>query len=350
MNCYHVDPIQDPRWSALTGRHPRASIFHSVAWLATLRDTYGYVPVVCTSSPPNQELENGIVFCQVNSWLTGNRLVSLPFSDHCEVLFDSKEQLEFLISTFLSEFGAKKWKYLNLRPVDTTFVPSYASRGFAAAETFFLHTLDLRAHIDEIFRNLDKDSVQRRVRRAQRANLDEKCGASGTLLRDFYRLLVITRSRHRIPPPPYSWFQNLITHLGSGIEIRLAYQKEFPVAAILTLRFRDVVYYKYGCSDVRFNQFGAMPWLLWNAIHSAKSGGATKFDFGRTDADDAGLLVFKNHWVPNSKQLVYWRFPTDYRAKLATGGWKSKIAGFAFSKMPAGLLEFAGTMLYRHFG
>jgi lipid II:glycine glycyltransferase (peptidoglycan interpeptide bridge formation enzyme) len=222
--------------------------------------------------------------------------------------------------------------------------------GFTPTENFFLHALDLRGDEDELFRNLDKDSVQRRVGRAKRANLDEKCGASEGLLKDFYRLLVITRRRHRIPPPPYAWFQNLMRQLGETLEIRLAYQKESPIAAILTLRFRDVVYYKYGCSDVRFNQFGAMPWLLWNAISAAKSGGATEFDFGRTDANDAGLLAFKNHWVPHPKRLVYWKFQKGAQAPPSTEGWKSKLAGLAFSNLPVGILEFAGKMLYRHFG
>jgi len=295
-------------------------------------------------------LENGLVFCQVNSWLTGNRLVSLPFSDHCELLFNSTEQSDFLISHLLSEFKVKRWKYLELRPVNVGFDRPDDSGELAPTENFFLHALDLRGDQDELFRNLDKDSVQRRVRRAERANLDENCGASESLLKDFYRLLVITRRRHRIPPPPYAWFQNLIRHMGGALEIRLAYQKESPIAAVLTMRFRDVVYYKYGCSDVRFNQFGAMPWLLWNAISAAKSGGATEFDLGRTDANDAGLLAFKNHWVPHPKRLVYWRSRKGTQTAPSTQGWKSKLAGVAFSNMPAGILELAGKMLYRHFG
>ena len=350
MKCYQVDPVRDPRWAIFTGRHPRASIFHSAAWLTALKHTYNYEPVVFTTSPPDQELENGLAFCHVNSWLTRNRLVSLPFSDHCELLFDSTERLDFLISSLLSEFEVEKWKYLEVRPVDLSFDRLVRIGGFAAAEKFFLHALDLRGDKDELFRNLDKDSVQRRVGRAKRANLDEKCGASEDLLKNFYRLLVITRRRHRLPPPPYAWFQNLIRQMGEALEIRLAYQKESPIAAILTLRFRDVVYYKYGCSDVRFNQFGAMPWLLWNAISAAKSGGATEFDFGRTDANDAGLLAFKNHWVPHPKRLVYWKFQKSAEAPPSTEGWKSKLAGLAFSNMPVGILEFAGKMLYRHFG
>src|SRR6266481_1731300 len=350
MKCYQVDPIRDPRWATFTGGHPRASIFHSIAWLTALKHTYNYEPVVFTTSPPDQELENGLAFCQVNSWLTGNRLVSLPFSDHCEFLFDSTERLDFLISNLLAEFEVHKWKYLELRPVNAGLDRSGDSGAFTPTEKFFLHALDLHGDIDELFQNLDKDSVQRRVRRADHANLNQKCGASEPLLKDFYKLLVITRRRHGIPPPPYAWFQNLIRHLAGALEIRLAYQKESPIAGILTLRFRDVVYYKYGCSDTRFNQFGAMPWLLWNAISAAKSSGAIEFDLGRTDANDAGLLAFKNHWVPHPKRLVYWRFPKVAHFLPSTEGWKAKLAGPAFSHMPLGLLEFTGKLLYRHFG
>ena len=72
-----------------------------------------------------------------------------------------------------------------------------------------------------------------------------------------------------------------------------------PIAAILSLQFRGRRLYKYGCSDARFNKFGAMPWLLWSAIVTGKSNGANEFDMGRTQEDNSGLLAFKNHWVPN---------------------------------------------------
>ena len=46
-------------------------------WLESLRLTYGYDPLVFTLSPAGRELENGIVFCRVRSWLTGRKLVSV---------------------------------------------------------------------------------------------------------------------------------------------------------------------------------------------------------------------------------------------------------------------------------
>jgi lipid II:glycine glycyltransferase (peptidoglycan interpeptide bridge formation enzyme) len=206
----------------------------------------------------------------------------------------------------------------------------------------------LRPDLDELFRSFDKDSVQRRIHRAERAGLIEKRGRSEELLKEFYALFVITRGRHRLPPTPYAWFQTLINCLDETLEIRLAYKEKTPISAILTLRCKDAVYYKYGSSDARFNKLGATPWLLWRAIAAGKSNGATKFDMGRTEEENAGLLTFKNHWVAQPQRLVYWRFPdlpTD-----SVNGWKLKMAKHVFSFMPDGLRTMAGKLIYRHIG
>jgi hypothetical protein len=331
-------------------RHPKASVFHTVPWLQAIRRTYGYEPVVFTTSPPTGDLENGLVFCRIDSWLTGHRLVSLPFSDHCEPLCDSAEDSKFLMRYLQTALEHQKWRYLEIRPISGNAGKTGEGSGFVPTATYALHTLDLRPDLSDVFQSLDKDSVQRRVKRAQHSGLIEKVGNSEDLLSQFYRLLVITRGRHHVPPQPYSWFRNLAQCQGDGLEIRVAYQNETPVAAVLTLRFRDIAYYKYGCSDGRFNRFGAMPWLLWNAIASAKSTGANEFDMGRTDDDNAGLLAFKNHWVPQPRELVYWRFPKSPHSFDMADDWKMKMAKRAFSHMPTRLLTISGRLLYRHIG
>ncbi len=347
--CHQLDPTKDSRWAELVARHPKASVFHTVGWLEALRRTYGYEPVAFTTSPPTSELKNGLVFCRINSWLTGRRLVSLPFSDHCEPLCDSPEDVKFLIRYLQTALEHQKWKYLEVRPINGNFGQPGNVIGFQRSATYFLHTLDLRPGLNEVFRSLDKDSVQRRIERAERAGLIEKCGRSDDLLKEFYALFVITRSRHRVPPIPYGWFRNLIHCQDKALEIRVAYKDKTPIAAILTLQFRDVVYYKYGCSDARFNKFGATPWLLWRAIAAGKSNGANEFDMGRTQEDHVGLLAFKNHWVRQSKRLVYWNFPGPSTLDLA-GGWRLKMAKRIFSCMPDKLLAITGRLIYRHIG
>jgi CelD/BcsL family acetyltransferase involved in cellulose biosynthesis len=347
MKLHQLDPTNDPRWEQFVEKHPRASIFHTAGWLRALRKTYGYEPVVLTTSPPTGELENGLVFCRVNSWLTGRRLVSLPFSDHCEPLCDSMEALSFLIRYLQSAFGREEWKYLEIRPIGGTFGQTVREFGFLPGTKYFLHKIDLNPDIENIFHSLDKDSVRRRIQRAERAGLTEKCGTTADLLRDFYELLVMTRGRHQLPPAPYSWFQNLVACHGRAAEMRVAYQGGHAIAAIFNLRFRDTLYYKYGCSDARFKGLGSMPWLLWRAIVEAKSDGVVEFDLGRTQEHDAGLLAFKNHWVSGPRPLVYWTFPG---IPSLEDGWKIKIAKRVFSCMPDKLLAVTGRLAYRHVG
>jgi len=344
-----LDPLQDKRWDELVARHPKASAFHQRGWLTALARTYGYEPVVFTTSAPTDELKNGLVFCHVNSWLTGHRLVSLPFSDHCEPICDSSEERNALICRSQRALNDQSWRYLEVRATSEGFGQACAEVGFRPAGSYFLHVMDLRPDLDDVFRSLDKDCVQRRIKRAERAGLVEKCGTSDALLKAFYGLLVITRSRHHVPPPPYAWFQNLVHSHGRALEIRVAYKDGNPIAAILTLRFRETGYFKYGCSDTRFNQLGATPWLLWRAIADAKSNGALQFDLGRTQEDNAGLIAFKNHWVPHHKRLTYWRYPGT-PALDAVNGWKLKMAKRVFSHLPNSLLVASGRLAYRHIG
>src|SRR5262249_36070598 len=84
-----IDPIRDPRWRALVEGHPQAGIFHTVGWLQALQRTYGFQAVAYTTARAGAELEDGIVFCHADSWLTGKRMISLPFSDHCQPLVES---------------------------------------------------------------------------------------------------------------------------------------------------------------------------------------------------------------------------------------------------------------------
>ena len=348
MDVYRIDPTQDARWAAFLVKHPFASVFHSGNWLTALRLTYGYRPIAFTTSDREGKIDNGAAFCLVRSWITGQRLVSLPFSDYCEPLFDSTEQADCLVQYLRSHLQEDHWKYVEVRPVNGHFGAIANDSGFRCAKQYMLHRIDLQPDSERLFKNLDKDSVQRRIRRAERAALLEECGNSEKLLRDFYALLIKTRSRHHVPPQPYIWFRNLVKCFGDALEIRLAYKDQTPVAAILTLRFKDTVYYKYGCSNTAFNNLGATPLLLWRAVSNAKATGAAAFDLGRTDTDNAGLIAFKNKWGSRSQVLTYLRFPGPSTANEEE--WKLRVLKRVFSYMPAPLLQATGNLIYRHIG
>lgn len=344
MRIHQIDPLQDPRWTRLVEKHPKASVFHTVGWLEALQRTYVYRPVVFTTSGLNEELQNGLLFCHVRSWLTGGRMVSLPFSDHCEPLFDSSSELRFVMEYLRADLQHRNWKYIELRPANGSLSQDGPRCGFEPSDEYCLHLMDLRPKLDDIFRSLHKDSAQRRIRHAATAGVTCECGRSSKLLKDFYDLMLLTRGRHHLPPQPFSWFRNLVDSMNEALEIRVAYKDKARVAAILTLRHRDTTYYKYGCSDSRFKHFGAMPYLLWKVIEESKGAGAQEFDLGRSDLDNPTLVSFKNHWAKQPLNLTYWRYP----GMSTTPGWKMNVARRLFACMPDRLLAATGRIIYRH--
>jgi hypothetical protein len=291
------------------------------------------------------------VFCQVESWLTGRRLVALPFSDHCEWLVDKKEDTRAICTTLEQAIERERWRYIELRPLCIGGLPIPLVR---SQIRYTFHELDLRPKLETIFANFHKSSIQRKIGRADREGLTYCEGSSDLLLNHFYRLLRMTRRRHRLPPQPRRWFANLIQYCGDGVKIRVAFKEGRPVAAMITARYKDTMVYKYGCSDARFNRFGGMHLLFWNSIREAKNSGLRCFDFGRTDADQQGLITFKGRWGATQSVLDYSRYSvgasSNHIFDLSAGTWKVKAAKSVLSHLPSTVVDRIGQALYGHVG
>ena len=230
-----IDPLTDPRWDNLVARHPSASAFHRRGWLEALKQTYGYKPFVLTSSSPGESLTDGIVACRINSWLTGTRLVSLPFADHCEPLFGDSGARHALIDRLVEECARQHCKYLEIRPL---VAPEDLGSEFQPGETFYFHELDLGPSLELLFKGLHKDSIQRKIKRAEKEQLSYEAGRTEEFIETFYHLLLITRRRHQLPPQPIGWFRNLAKHMGEALQIRVARKNGAPIATLLTFTVR----------------------------------------------------------------------------------------------------------------
>ena len=339
-----LDPISDPRWKTFVDKHDRSSIFHSPGWLRALRNVYGYEPVVFTTNQPGVPLTNGIAFCRIRSWLTGSRLVSMPFSDHCEPLVGSSEELDNLLLYTHKYVDRGLCKYIEMRPM--VFAPRISSN-FGKYLTYCFHRLDLTRGSEEIFRSLHKDCVQRKIRRAEKEKLKYEEGRSDELLQKFYRLMVVMRQRKSLPPQPLAWFKGLVAELGKDLQIRVASYGNLPVASIITLTHNKTMTYKYGCSDAAFNKLGGMALLFWRAIQDAKAAGYDELDFGRSDSDNLGLIAFKDHWGATSSSLTYWKYPKQtVHSKI----WQHQLVKRVSSATPTMVLKAIGRVLYKHIG
>ncbi len=343
MTIDRVDPLQDPRWSDLIDRSPASSVFHSPSWLKALQRTYGYEPMALTDARPGEPIRNALLCCRVTSWMTGRRLVSLPFSDHCEPLVESPDALTALLGSVKALVGSG-CRYVELRPRDTRL----SDGSFDVAAEFWLHVLDLRRDLGAILDGFHPSQTRRAIRRAERRGVRCEVGRSLDLLRDFYALHVMTRRRHGAPIQPFLWFRNLAACFGDDLTVYVARHGGRGLGAILTLRQKNTLVYKYGGSNSSFRTYGAMPLLFWRAVQDAHARGLEQLDLGRSDVESIGLAGFKDRLGARRTPLRYYRCGSALSAvvgrKLAT-----RLAKRACSFAPSALHVSVSGRLYRHF-
>jgi len=324
-------------------KHPGATVFHTAAWLAALKRTYGYRPRALTTTPPaSPALVDGLVFCEIRSPWTGRRLVSLPFSDYCGPLGDDAGLLTREALALTKQGG---FRYLEIRPGYDAKPPD----GMAEGASFYRHTIDLAAGPETLYRNLHKDSIARKIRRAGREGLRIGRETDSSAIREFHRLFLVTRRRHGYPPPPVQWLDNLFVTHADTASLHLARKPDGQaVAGIVLLRHSRTIYYKYGASDERFHAMGGMPLLFWDAMESAHQAGFETLDLGRSDLDGAGLIEFKEKLGASGKRISYWRYPSvTTGAKGSTG---EAVRKWCCAHLPDSALAWAGARLYPHIG
>ena len=343
------NPMTDPRWPRFLSHHPEASVFHTREWLSAIQQTYDYEPIAFTTSG-GDELGNAVLFCQVDSWLTGKRLVSLPFSDHCQPLAKG-DDLESILSYVRHGLSSSRQKYVELRPLPGHQEDAFQS-GFHHSETFGFQSIDLRPDLKTIYQGFHDSCIRRKIKKAEKEQLSYEVGRSPELLRRFRHLLLITRRRHKLPPQPAAWFENIVNSLGPMATIHVVSKDQAPVASIVTLTYKTTMVYKYGCSDGRFNSLGGTPLLFWKAIQEGKEAGIQDFDLGRSGLDDKGLIDFKRHLGSVYSELSYYRNAQTRPGREVTqpAASISRLAREALVRLPDSLLAGVGQLMYRHIG
>ena len=171
------------------------------------------------TTPPGNDLTNGMVFCRVTSWLTGSRWVSVPFSDHCDPLIDRTEDLHSILDWVVQESTRARTRYVEIKPLDSGLRLEGSTR-FRRSEEFRIHLLDLGPSVEELYRSFDKSSIGKGFKK-QRKRGWLRGGIFASAAEEVLPPDGHDAPRHRIPPQPVAWYSNLYTLLGDKARIRV---------------------------------------------------------------------------------------------------------------------------------
>ena len=354
-NIQIINPITYPGWDDLLISCPGYSFFHSSAWAKVLNKTYGYTPLYFTVFGKDG-IWALIPVMEVNSFLTGKRGVSLPFTDYCDPIINDGIKFQDLMNIII-EYGEKAgWKYLEFRG-DYNIIPYSLTRNLQPetwnrmpSSTYLGHILDLSQKEDQIFSHF-RDSTKRNIKKAMKEGVEVKIDHSLESIEEFYKLNSITRKQHGLPPQPYLFFKKVYDHIickKLGFVVLASFQDK-PIAGAVYFHFGEKAVYKYGASVMSYQHLRANNLVMWEAIRWYSQNGYKSLCFGRTEPENDGLIQFKTGWGTTEQPINYYRY--DFK-KEAFINSQSMVTGFhnkIFKNMPGPILNKIGALLYRHF-
>jgi CelD/BcsL family acetyltransferase involved in cellulose biosynthesis len=339
-----IDPIADPEWLRFVEASPAAEACHHPRWLELLRSQYGYELQACCVAN-GRGLEAGIPVARVESRLTGDRLVSIPFSDVCAPLLARDADPAALDALGPALAAEAERGGLDL----TVHAPLPSAPGAFLQPSFLRHPLPLAADPAEVERGYSKSQVKRGIKKAKREGLRFERRGDRAALDAFYALHVRTRRKLGVPTQPKRFIRRFERLFEAGLGfVGLVLDGDEPISAAVFLDFNGTVTYKYGASDAGKLAMRPNNLLFSEVIRAACEAGRHTLDFGRTDVDNEGLRAFKRSWGAEELELSY-TYLAD-RAPSTEPGLRERALGATIRRSPPLVGRLLGEALYRHAG
>jgi len=337
-----VNPLEDSSWDGgLTGV-PGLSFFHGSAWARVLHDTYGFRPAYFVRRDAGR-LQCLLPCMEVDSWLTGRRGVSLPFTDVCAPVCVDRAAFPQLFDEAKQHAEARGWKYIECRGGRELL------DGAVASTCYYGHRLALVHDEEVLLENVDS-AVRRAIRKGHKSGLTIEITQDFGAIRAFYTLQCRTRRKHGLPPQPFRFFQNIHRHVLSRNQgfVVLARHGRTVVAGAVFLHFGKQAIYKFGASDERFQHLRPNNLVMWEAIRWYATRDFDELDFGRSSLGQEGLRHFKLGWGTQELCIEYMRYDCQRGGFVTVNdeafGWHNHV----FQWLPVPVSRCIGAVLYRH--
>jgi hypothetical protein len=292
-----LDPCTDPRWACLVERTD-AGLFASPLWLRALADGFGLSATARVVEDATGMTTSGLAYVEVDDE-KGERTVSLPFSDYSDPLGClDREDWELLMEPFTG--GDRPFSIRTSRQEIVGADPLLIESGRAA-----WHGRSLEPDENDLWHAISS-SARQNIRKAQRAGLTVCVGTSLSALEDFHRLHVHLRKRkYRMLAQPVEYFRAIGEHFGpQSCAVVSASRGGDDLAGVVLLKWGDTAYYKFNASTPDGYDLRANDLVMWESLRLAQRWGCTRFDFGLSGLDQAGLLRYKAKYASEAAELV----------------------------------------------
>jgi CelD/BcsL family acetyltransferase involved in cellulose biosynthesis len=347
------NPSLDADWDDFVVSHPFGWVCHMSAWKEVLEDSFGHLTSchLCLRDKRTFKIVAALPLYRVNSWITGNRLVCIPFATLCDPLVSSPGEFFLLFDNAKKMLIGTKSKYLEIR---FAHAEGLAKRlDIQTQKHYKHHFIPLDKSPSELFEKFHRTTIRQRIRKAEKMGLEIHEAKEETDIADFYRLHLDSRKRLMLPPHPYRFIVNIWRRLEplGMITLLFAKKERENIAAIMCFRFKGRMSVEYSVVKKEYMHLQPNHLLFWTAIKKASNEGFSIFDFGRTPGENVNLIDFKRRWGTTEIDLPQIFFPNsnicdtvDHR-RVAR-----KVVMQACRMAPQKFFFHIGNFCYRHLG
>lgn len=340
-------------WDKFVKEHPDGWLYHFSEWKELIELSFPHIKgeIFVIINDESKDIQAALPLYVVKSWLTGKRMVSIPFATICEPLYSNDDDLNNLLTKVIEQAKKQHALRIEIRTFnhDLKHIETLKERNY-----YKFHEIDLTSEISVIQKKFHRSCVRQRINRALKSELELKVCIDLEDFQEFYRLYIKSRKRLQLPPMPFRFFENLwkIFLPKDRMTLLLALYHGQAIAGLILLKYKNRVSAEFAASDETFKQFSPNHFLFWHAIKRSHNENYNVFDFGRTSPVNEGLMNFKNNWGTDVKDLKeYFYFLT--KTKNTSEPEKNityRLAKTIMRLIPQSMATVYGNICYKHLG
>ena len=334
-------------WDNYVLSHSEGTPFHLSYWLKTIYETYKFEPLLFVQKDRNNQITGLIPSFYIKSFLIGNRIVSIPFSDYGGPLFDDCEKINDSLGMLIEKFK-NKVKYFEFR----SSLPK--NNGNNCYNYYKRHILELSKDPADVKKKINKRTIQYSIRKAIKSGVEIEENNTIDGIMNFFRLNSLTRKKHGVPRQPKKYFINLFENM---VKKDIAYAifaniNAKIVAGSIFFKFNNTIHYKYNASDPEYlKSYKPNHLLTWYAIEKACIDGFQYLDFGRTSPDNKGLMRYKKMWGAEPIDCHYNYYPEVMGVtSMQEDGFLYKLLTRSWKLLPSFIDSQISYRIYKHMG
>ncbi len=340
-----IERVQDPdRWNQFVSNHS-GPVFDLWEW-GQLCERYGH-ETTYLGAVENGELRGVVPFVHMKSQLFGDKLVSMPYSEHGSIVLadDAPPETTIRLLKRIRETADElNVAFVSLRGRDlATSTPEFMQK-----HRFVTFEIELDDDDpDSTWSALDS-SRRGHIRTARENDLTVRQAMSLTDLRRYYDLYLDNMRKFGTPPHSFGFFEQLWEGLGDRMDVDLVEYNGSLINGQIVLFSRDACFHWGSVSDHEHRELQGGSLLLWNSIEQAARDDYLNYSLGRT-REGTGVYSFKKSWGGEKVWFDdYHYFPNDTVALPNPDDGKYEQLSNAWQKLPKQATKWIGPSIRKN--